>query len=298
MFGRLRKALVGTTFARSKDLPREASPVPSFDPADRDGQLSGWFRTDTRELIEGFPITATDEVLDLGCGEGQHGLFCAQLGASVVCADVKPDCIRAVDQLFAAADPDRYKTLLTDANPLPLESASFDKLIASEVLEHVEDPAMFLSEMVRVARPGALFLLTVPAPASEAVQQELAPGPYFEKPNHIRIFTESSFGQLVVDAGLQVVSRKQHGFYHAFWWTLFWTCDQELAPPWHPLLESWSSLWGQILQTRDGPRIKEALDRVMPKSQVIIARKPQMAMGQEPNRRHSSDLNANYRSLI
>jgi len=78
----------------------------------------------------------------------------------------------------------------------------------------------------------------------------------------------------VLDAGL-IIERKDHyGFYWSMWWFFFWTCKQDLSPPWHPLLESWTNTWAMLLDTPDGPRIKKALDRAMPKSQLIIARKP------------------------
>jgi 2-polyprenyl-3-methyl-5-hydroxy-6-metoxy-1,4-benzoquinol methylase len=46
-----------------------------------DTSLSGWFRQETDELFEGFPIRAEDSVLDIGCGDGPFVQFCAQRGA-------------------------------------------------------------------------------------------------------------------------------------------------------------------------------------------------------------------------
>ena len=37
-----------------------------------DAAAGGWFRNETGELIEGFPIPAEDLVLDVGCGDGLH----------------------------------------------------------------------------------------------------------------------------------------------------------------------------------------------------------------------------------
>ncbi|MGQ9427458.1 class I SAM-dependent methyltransferase [Gilvimarinus sp. F26214L] len=245
-----------------------------FDPALKDADLTGWCRPETGELLEGFPIRRTDNVLDIGCGGGAYSLFCAQQGAFVTCADIEATALEGIRERFESAGIDRYRTLETDANPLELDDSSQDKVVAMEVLEHVDDPAVFMRELTRVGKPGALYLITVPAELGENIQRELAPPPYFEKPNHVRIFNDDSFTRLVEDSGLVIESKRSCGFYDVVWWALFWTCDQDLAPPWHPLLQSWTTLWGMILNSRDGIRIKRALDNAMPKSQIIVARKP------------------------
>jgi hypothetical protein len=125
-----------------------------------------------------------------------------------------------------------------------------------------------------VAAPGAFLLLSVPGTASEHLQQALAPPGYFAPPNHVRIFQPGELAALVARHGLELASCTSHGFYWALWWALFWTCDCDLERPRHPLLRSWEKTWGLLLASRDGPRIKQALDDLLPKSQIIIARKP------------------------
>lgn len=253
------------------------TPEPTELPADptmTDAVLSGWFLRDTGELFEGFPITAEDSVLDIGCGGGGYTSFCASLGAEVIFADIDPEKIAAIELMLKNSPARALHPLVTDANPIPLPDSRVNKVVAMEVLEHVADPAQFMNELVRVAKPGALFLLTVPDPLGESVQKKLAPPVYFEHPNHIRIFEREEFTRLVEDAGLIIERRTEYGFYWSIWWCFFWACKQDLSPPWHPLLESWTTTWNALLSTPDGPSIKKALDETIPKSQVIIARKP------------------------
>tara|TARA_R110000796_G_scaffold241303_1_gene362658 strand:+ start:12238 stop:13077 length:840 start_codon:yes stop_codon:yes gene_type:complete len=239
-----------------------------------DTYLSGWFRHESGELFEGFPINAEDTVLDIGCGDGPFAHFCAGRGAEVIFADIDADKVAGVEKMLEGSPARAVIPLVTDANPIPLPDGRASKIIAMEVLEHVEDPAQFMRELVRVAQPGAQFLITVPAPLGESVQRELAPPAYFQHPNHIRVFGSAEFEQLIVDAGLVVERRADYGFYWSIWWFMFWACKQDLAPPWHPLLNSWTQTWNMLLSMPDGPRIKKALDSAMPKSQAIIARKP------------------------
>jgi SAM-dependent methyltransferase len=49
-----------------------------------------------------------------------------------------------------------------DGQTIPFEDASFDHILCTEVLEHVEDPASLIAEMSRVLRPGGTIVVTVP----------------------------------------------------------------------------------------------------------------------------------------
>lgn len=49
-----------------------------------------------------------------------------------------------------------------ELSSLALPSASFDRVICTEVLEHTEDPAAILAEIRRILRPGGLAVITVP----------------------------------------------------------------------------------------------------------------------------------------
>ncbi len=234
--------------------------------------MGGWFDFPGRQLVGGFPLVAGETVLDIGCGEGAFAAFCAEMGARVLLADVDAGELRQA-RARVRATGHAPLALLTDGCPLPLPDACVDTVIAMEVLEHVPDPDLFLRELVRVARPGARFLITVPAEAAEQVQRALAPEPYFRPPNHVRVFTAAGLEELAVGAGLVVERRLAYGFYWALWWAFFWTCRQDVLDPPHPILRSWAETWRLVLASPDGPRIKAALDAQMPKSQGLIARK-------------------------
>ncbi len=49
-----------------------------------------------------------------------------------------------------------------DGSVLPFEAGHFDAVICNQVLEHVFEPDVFLSELSRVLKPGGRLLLTVP----------------------------------------------------------------------------------------------------------------------------------------
>ncbi len=244
-----------------------------FDLGLRDAVLSGHYNNRTGELYPGFPITADDVVVDVGCGDGAKTNFCAMRGADIIYVDANAEQVATAGRRMADSGARSLTPIVSDGNPLPLASGIATKVIASEVLEHVDDPSVFLSELVRVGRPGALYLLTVPDPVAEGLRKPLSPATDFQKPNHIRVIGRDEFGGMVTDAGLEIVMRGGHGFYWAMWLLMYQACAPKPKGPGHPLLESWAATWRALLDTEDGLRVKQAFDDFMPISQYIVARK-------------------------
>ncbi len=246
-----------------------------FEPGLRDSTLSGWFNSETGELFAGFPISADDTVVDVGCGDGGNSIFCSRQGAKVIFADISEERVAQTAAKMREVGAHDAVPLVSNADPLPLGDAIASKVICTEVIEHVESPARFLAELVRIGKPGAQYLITVPDPEAEKLQKHFAPASYFEHPNHIRIIERSEFREMIEQSGLIVEKEDSYGFYWTMWWCLFWACEkQDFAAPWHPLLQHWMQAWGHFLKTPNGPRIKRVFDSYLPKSQLIIARKP------------------------
>jgi ubiquinone/menaquinone biosynthesis C-methylase UbiE len=240
-----------------------------------DAQLSGWYNHETNELMTGFPVGPSDIVIDVGCGDGGALNFCAEKGAYVILADLDTERVTKAASWIADKAPGRVEKHITDANPLPLPDASVTRVICMEMLEHVDDPVVVMAELVRIGRPGARYLITVPDTVQEKLQQHLAPASYFEKPNHVRIFERAAFDALVLEAGLRIERRSYYGFYWAMWWLLFWECKIDFTSmPRHPVLDNWTRTWAAVLATEDGMKVKQLFDRFMPKNQVIVAVKP------------------------
>ncbi|AIY42853.1 SAM-dependent methyltransferase [Collimonas arenae] len=250
------------------------APADSFHVGLRDALASGWYLQESDELYRGFVINAEDIVLDIGCGDGGNSLFCGHRGAHVIVADIDADKVEFTRQRLTETPARIVQCVVSDANPLPLESGTASKVVCMEVLEHVDDPVQFLSELVRVGQQGSHYLLSVPDPVQENLQKQVAPASHFEKPNHIRIIQRDEFEKMVTDAGLVIERHEYYGFYWSVWWLLFWVCKVDLSNPRHPLLESWAKTWEILMDSPNGEHVRSALNDFMPKSQIIVARKP------------------------
>lgn len=87
-----------------------------------------------------------------------------------------------------------------DGTHLTFPDASFDLVVASDVLEHIEDEAQALREWVRVLRPGGRLLVFVPA-------FQFLWGKHDEVNQHFRRYTATSLTSRIQDAGLHVLRR-------------------------------------------------------------------------------------------
>ena len=106
-------------------------------------------------------LAAGDRLLDLGCGFGRHAYETLRRGADVVACDLGLDELRGVRNVVAAmyeageiSDAVQVGAANGDATRLPFDDCSFDHVIASEVLEHIDDDEAALAELTRVLRPG------------------------------------------------------------------------------------------------------------------------------------------------
>lgn len=240
----------------------------------KDAVLSGWLQNHTDELFRGVHVGPDDIVVDVGCGDSGNGSYCAERGAHVIAVDVDPAILAVVRSRIDRIGPGLCTTLVSDANPLPLADETATRVVCTEVLEHVEDPDRLLAELFRVGKPGARYLLSVPGSLSENMQKQIAPAQYFERPNHVRIIDREQFAQMVTRSGLIIEEQAQHGFFWSIWWALFWACKVELSDPSHPVLDHWTEAWEGVLGLPGGLQLKRQLDAFMPKSEIIVARKP------------------------
>ena len=158
-----------------------------------------------------------DRVLDLGCGFGRHAFEAARRGAAVVALDAGPEEVAQVRGTFGAmveagelAADHPATAVQGDALALPFPDATFDRVIASEVLEHIPDDRAAMVELARVLRPGGTMAVTVPRCGPEAINWALS-DEYHDTPGgHVRIYRRSTLERRLSLAGLRPT-----GFHHA-----------------------------------------------------------------------------------
>ena len=161
-----------------------------------------------------------------------------------------------------------------DALHLPFADATFDRIIAAEVLEHIPDDQSAIAELTRVLAPGGRIAVTVPARFPERINWALDDDYHDFPGGHIRIYTQSVLGDRLTAAGLRVRgARRAHALHSPYWWIRCAggvnNADRLLARRYHDLL-----VW-QIMKNPPVLRLlDDALNPVIGKSLIVYADKP------------------------
>jgi SAM-dependent methyltransferase len=222
-------------------------------------------------------------VLDVGAGFGRHAFEVARRGAQIVALDYgEPEVISTRSTIAAMVQAgeitaDRFAGALRgDATRLPFTDHTFDVVITSEVLEHIQDDVTAIAEMYRVLRPGGIFAVTVPSWLPEVINWRLsseyhAPA---SKGGHVRIYSAVELAAKLRAAGLQIEGRhRAHGLHSPYWWL---KCavgptrdDHRWVAKYRALLE-----WDIISRPRLTRVAEQILAPAIGKSLVIYSRKP------------------------
>jgi SAM-dependent methyltransferase len=111
------------------------------------------YRALARPVLDAVRDVAGQRVVDVGTGSGVLADELVRRGAGVLALDLSLGMLRR-----AAAQ--RPPAVVADARALPLQAQSVDLVLASFVLNHLDEPARAASEALRVLRPGGRLLAT------------------------------------------------------------------------------------------------------------------------------------------
>jgi SAM-dependent methyltransferase len=108
------------------------------------------------EIAKLASITASTDVLDVGCGFGGslRRLASQGLGGSLTGVERNAAVMEAAGRLFEPPDGVPIRWLRADACELPFETGAFDVVLSVEAMMHFRSRRRFLAEAARVLRPG------------------------------------------------------------------------------------------------------------------------------------------------
>jgi SAM-dependent methyltransferase len=177
-------------------------------------------------------------LLDIACGTGQWLEAAAALGARPAGVDISERAVEICRRALSEADIHRGS-----AEALPFGDCEFDFISCLGALEHFLDPSAALREMVRVAKPNAMFLLLVPNSGFLTRRLGLYSGTHqAEVKEDVSSLTE--WQELFVSCGLTVLHRwrdlhvlSASWIFHGPWYGWPLRAAQAFALPLWPL--SW-----------------------------------------------------------
>jgi 2-polyprenyl-3-methyl-5-hydroxy-6-metoxy-1,4-benzoquinol methylase len=122
-------------------------------------------------------------VLELGCGAGILARQLLEFGNTVTGLDIS--------EVAIAQLPKEITGIVSTLPNIPLPAHSFDVVVATEILEHIDDDQACVREVVRVLRPGGRAYFAVP-------NNCLGPD---EEPEHVRKYSPETLEILLSPYG-------------------------------------------------------------------------------------------------
>ena len=132
-----------------------------------------------QQVIKLIPQNPRQKILDIGCGDG------------VLLSLIKNAALYGVDldqtSLDYAATKVKAKFLLASADKLPFKANFFDVVLATEIIEHLDQPKLMLMEIQRVLKSDGRLILTTPVKQSGKLTDQL----------HVREFSSAELKNMI-----------------------------------------------------------------------------------------------------
>jgi len=229
-------------------------------------------------------LQSGERVLDMGCGAGRHAFEMYRRGADVIALDMDADELAGVSEIFAAmreqgevpagAEAD---TKQGDALDLPFPDGEFDRVVASEVLEHIPDDDRAIAELVRVVRPGGTIAVTVPRWLPEKICWALSDQYHEVEGGHVRIYRADELRARLETAGLRFLGHDHvHGLHSPYWWV---KCAVGVDNDKNPVVKAFHQVlvWDIVKRPLATRLAEKVLDPLIGKSVVLYLQKPEKA---------------------
>lgn len=115
-----------------------------------------------RKIVEELNPKEGEKILDLGCGTGYYLFLLSSLPVKLDLTGFDHD-IKALKEAEHFLKGRKIEFVLGDSHVLPFKDNTFDKIVASEVLEHVADDKQVLGELYRVLKRKGVLIISVPS---------------------------------------------------------------------------------------------------------------------------------------
>jgi 2-polyprenyl-3-methyl-5-hydroxy-6-metoxy-1,4-benzoquinol methylase len=153
-------------------------------------------------------IAGGSTILDIGSGQGELALLLADRypDARVIGVEYSTEGVaRARRAAAAKASPATFleRNLLEAIPPDEAGAVGAQYAVCSEVLEHVDDPAMLLRNAASYLSPGCRVIITVPGGPRSAFDRHIG---------HRQHFTPQTLATTIEGAGLEVIRTARAGF--------------------------------------------------------------------------------------
>ena len=114
-----------------------------------------------KRMIQQLELKNGDKILDLGCGDGYYSYLLSRFSLKIKVTGIDNHAA-AIESAKRQARKKNVKFIIGNAEKLPFPENYFDKIVMSEIIEHVKDDERVLREARRVLKSGGILVLTTP----------------------------------------------------------------------------------------------------------------------------------------
>lgn len=238
-----------------------------------------------------FKLEPGDWVLDLGSGNGRHTIEMCSWPCRVISVDVDPEELRRARYYLETPegvspfDRDARKRLrrqtagradfvAADAQHLPFRDGAFDKVLCTEVLEHIPDDKLGIRELFRVAKSGADVAVSVPRCWPERVFWTLS-WEYWHTPGgHVRMYRPGQMAGYLRQQGFEIHATRYRHAFQSIYWFLRCTFGKNNERRFLPRSMFRFINWYHRSRPKLLERVEATLNLVAGKDMVLYGRKP------------------------
>ncbi|HEX9896468.1 MAG TPA: class I SAM-dependent methyltransferase [Dehalococcoidales bacterium] len=227
-----------------------------------------------------------DVVLDAGCGEGRHSIKAYQSAHCTVCAlDIEQKNAVMTKYLLTLLDEEngnhgKWLSLRGNAVSMPFPNDCFDKVICSEVLEHIPDDRQVIHEFRRILKSDGVLAVSVPSYFSETIYWTLSRQYYNQPGGHIRKYRLKQLISILRDSGFDVFNIHHEHALHVPYWFLRCLFGINREKAFIPSLYHRFLVWDIETGAKPVRFLEKALNPAFGKSVVLYARKNMTTGGQ------------------
>ena len=159
-----------------------------------------------KRIVDKFDLKNNNKILDVGCGRCEVLTAFGQLGLDISGVDASERI-----SSFAPKGISKLEILDFSKEDFPFSDNEFDVIFTKSVIEHIHDPTHFMKEILRILKPGGIFISLTPEWASQIKT-------FYDDPTHVHPYQPKGLKDLLIlsefkDAHAEIF------YYHELLWS-------------------------------------------------------------------------------
>lgn len=197
----------------------------------------------SRVYPEYFKLNKNDIVLNVGAGEGPQVIAYKDSFKKMVCVDINQQRLEFLKQAMEKWQITNYETLCGNVENIPITNQDFNKILAIDIVEHVENPKKLCLEINRLLKSNGHMLITFPLTHDAFVNFVNSTGRFilrrkkesgkngWDPDDHNQEYSTSEWLDLISNCGFELVSMRATTLFpplHLYGIPKFWFTNEPI----------------------------------------------------------------------